>query len=100
MLYLQEDLVKRTDGNRGVSRLRDVTLIRSETRGERLRENSTLSNTVFILVSGELTPTAFVRYDCYLRKPVAMEKLFAVVDRLLHHSGRHFGTISPKSDKR
>jgi CheY-like chemotaxis protein len=67
---------------------------------ERLRENSRLSDTVFIFVSGELTPPAFVRYDCYLRKPVVMEELFSIIDRLLHHSGRHFGTPPAKSEKR
>lgn len=49
---------------------------------ERLREAPWLADKIFILVSGELTPPAFVRYDCYLRKPLDFQELFAALHRL------------------
>lgn len=48
----------------------------------RIRSEASLAKKVFILVSGELTPPAFVHYDCYLRKPVTMGSMFAVMRRL------------------
>jgi two-component system, OmpR family, response regulator ChvI len=64
---------------------------------ERMRESRTLSDTVFILVSGELTPPAFVRYDCYLRKPLDMPGLFATVLRLVTSADRNFGAVPTRT---
>jgi two-component system response regulator ChvI len=50
---------------------------------ERMREQRLLADRVFILVSGELTPPAFVRYDCYMRKPLDFGELFAALSRLM-----------------
>ncbi|MGF7136564.1 two-component system response regulator ChvI [Paraburkholderia sp. EB58] len=50
---------------------------------ERVREQRWLADRVFILVSGELTPPACVRYDCYMRKPLDFGELFAALRRLL-----------------
>jgi two-component system response regulator ChvI len=64
---------------------------------ERIRESRTLSDTIFILVSGELTPPAFVRYDCYLRKPLPMAELLATVLRLATSADRNFGAGPTRS---
>jgi two-component system response regulator ChvI len=50
---------------------------------ERMREHRLLADRIFILVSGELTPPAFVRYDCYMRKPLDFGALFAALRRLI-----------------
>jgi two-component system, OmpR family, response regulator ChvI len=49
---------------------------------ERMRDIPSLADRIFILVSGELTPPAFVRYDCYLRKPLDFQALFEALGRL------------------
>ncbi|WP_269453910.1 response regulator [Paraburkholderia tropica] len=50
---------------------------------EKIRDDVTLASIPVILVSGEYSPPAFVRYDCYLRKPLNTEHLSAVARRLL-----------------
>jgi two-component system response regulator ChvI len=48
-----------------------------------LRSTPALADTLFVLVSGESSPPAFVRYDAYLRKPLDIPELFATMRRLL-----------------
>jgi CheY-like chemotaxis protein len=57
----------------------------------RLRTLPGLADVVFILVSGEPSPPAFVSYDGFLRKPVDGQTLLATMRRLLadHVSHRH-----------
>jgi DNA-binding response OmpR family regulator len=50
---------------------------------EKIRDDVTLASIPVILASGEYSPPAFVRYDCYLRKPLNTEHLSAVARRLL-----------------
>lgn len=49
----------------------------------RLRTLPGLPDAVFILVSGEPSPPAFVSYDGFLRKPVDAQTLLATIRRLL-----------------
>jgi two-component system, OmpR family, response regulator ChvI len=49
---------------------------------ERMRDDTTIADAIFILVSGELTPPAFVRYDGYFRKPLDLTALFETMHRL------------------
>jgi CheY-like chemotaxis protein len=42
-----------------------------------------LAGTIFILVSAESSPPAFVQYDSFLRKPVDVPELLATMRRLL-----------------
>ncbi|MGF6771490.1 two-component system response regulator ChvI [Paraburkholderia sp. GAS199] len=49
----------------------------------RLRTLPKLADVVFILVSGEPSPPAFVTYDGFLRKPVDGQNLLATMRRLL-----------------
>ncbi|MEA3085856.1 MAG: hypothetical protein QOC89_3553 [Paraburkholderia sp.] len=49
----------------------------------RLRTLPGLADVVFILVSGEPSPPAFVSYDGFLRKPVDAQILLATIRRLL-----------------
>lgn len=51
---------------------------------EKIRDTPTLSALPVILVSGEYSPPAFVRYDCYFKKPVDVPQLVEAVQRLLH----------------
>lgn len=55
---------------------------------ERMRDDATIADAIFILVSGELTPPAFVRYDGYFRKPLDMAALFETMQRLRSSSER------------
>jgi two-component system, OmpR family, response regulator ChvI len=57
----------------------------------RLRTLPGLADVVFILVSGEPSPPAFVSYDGFLRKPVDGQILLTTMRRLLadHVSHRH-----------
>jgi two-component system, OmpR family, response regulator ChvI len=55
---------------------------------ERMRDDATIADAIFILVSGELTPPAFVRYDGYFRKPLDMTALFETMQRLRSSSER------------
>jgi DNA-binding response OmpR family regulator len=48
-----------------------------------VRNHPTLANTLFILVSGESSPPAFVRYDAFLRKPLDYPEFFSTMRRLL-----------------
>ncbi|KAG0185757.1 hypothetical protein DFQ28_008829 [Apophysomyces sp. BC1034] len=48
-----------------------------------VRNNPVLADTLFILVSGESSPPAFVRYDAFLRKPLDYPELFSTMRRLL-----------------
>ena len=48
-----------------------------------IRNTSGLTGTVFILVSAEPTPPAFVQYDGFMRKPVDVPELLATMRRLL-----------------
>jgi two-component system, OmpR family, response regulator ChvI len=48
-----------------------------------VRNTPGLADTIFVLVSGESSPPAFVRYDAFLRKPVDFAELFATMRRLL-----------------
>lgn len=48
-----------------------------------IRNHPALADTLFILVSGESSPPAFVRYDAFLRKPLDYPELFATMRRLL-----------------
>ena len=50
---------------------------------EKIRDDITLASLPVILVSGEYSPPAFVRYDCYLRKPLNAGKLVAAIRRLI-----------------
>jgi two-component system, OmpR family, response regulator ChvI len=50
---------------------------------EKIRENPRFAKLPVVLVSGELSPPAFVRYDSYLRKPVSIEQLRDTIERLL-----------------
>lgn len=50
---------------------------------ERIREHPRLGVLPVLLVSGELSPPAFVRYDSYLRKPVDPRQLQETIERLL-----------------
>jgi two-component system, OmpR family, response regulator ChvI len=57
----------------------------------RLRNLPGLADVVFILVSGEPSPPAFISYDGFLRKPVDGAMLLATMRRLLadHVTHRH-----------
>jgi two-component system response regulator ChvI len=48
-----------------------------------IRSVPRLAELVFILVSAEPSPPAFVRYDGFLRKPVHVPQLLAMMERLL-----------------
>ncbi|CAE6791268.1 response regulator [Paraburkholderia domus] len=48
-----------------------------------IRNTPGLTETVFILVSAEPSPPAFVRYDGFMRKPVDVPELLATMRRLL-----------------
>jgi two-component system, OmpR family, response regulator ChvI len=48
-----------------------------------IRNAPGLAGTIFILVSGEPSPPAFVRYDGFLRKPIDVPILLATMRRLL-----------------
>src|SRR6266702_2965047 len=50
---------------------------------QHIRNTPGLADTVFILVSAEPSPPAFVRYDGFLRKPVEVPELLATMRRLL-----------------
>lgn len=50
---------------------------------EKIRDDVRLAALPVILMSGEYSPPAFVRYDCYLRKPVNTAHLIATINRLL-----------------
>ena len=63
-----------------------------------VRNEQNLTGIVFILVSGEPSPPAFVYYDGFLRKPLDPSELLSAMERLLleraadgrrrrHHSG-------------
>lgn len=55
----------------------------------RLRTLPGLADVVFVLVSGEPSPPAFVRYDGFLRKPVDGQILLATMRRLLTEHMTH-----------
>jgi len=55
---------------------------------ERMRDDAVIADAIFILVSGELTPPAFVRYDGYFRKPLDLAALFETMQRLRSSSER------------
>ncbi|MFM0674447.1 response regulator [Paraburkholderia sediminicola] len=48
-----------------------------------IRNTPALADTVFILASAEPSPPAFVRYDGFLRKPIEVSELLAMMRRLL-----------------
>jgi two-component system, OmpR family, response regulator ChvI len=48
-----------------------------------VRNTPGLARTVFILVSAEASPPAFVQYDGFLHKPVDVPELLATMRRLL-----------------
>ncbi|MBN3759497.1 response regulator [Burkholderia sp. Ac-20365] len=48
-----------------------------------VRNEQNLAGIVFILVSGEPSPPAFVYYDGFLRKPLDPTDLLSAMDRLL-----------------
>jgi two-component system response regulator ChvI len=48
-----------------------------------VRNEPALVNVVFILVSGEPSPPAFIYYDGFLRKPVLPGELLTTIERLL-----------------
>jgi CheY-like chemotaxis protein len=48
-----------------------------------VRNEGNLAGIVFILVSGEPSPPAFVYYDGFLRKPLAPSDLLSAMERLL-----------------
>ncbi|MBN3753214.1 response regulator [Paraburkholderia sp. Tr-20389] len=48
-----------------------------------VRNEQSLAEIVFILVSGEPSPPAFVYYDGFLRKPLDPSELLSAMDRLL-----------------
>ncbi|AXF03476.1 MULTISPECIES: response regulator [Paraburkholderia] len=48
-----------------------------------VRHEQNLAEIVFILVSGEPSPPAFVYYDGFLRKPLDPTDLLSAMDRLL-----------------
>lgn len=50
---------------------------------QRIRNMPSLADEIFILVSAEPSPPAFVRYDGFLRKPIDFPELFATMQRLL-----------------
>ncbi|POR48811.1 response regulator receiver domain-containing protein [Paraburkholderia eburnea] len=50
---------------------------------EKIRDRAGIASLPVILVSGEYSPPAFVRYDCYLRKPLDMQQLVETTKRLL-----------------
>ncbi|WP_233849678.1 response regulator [Paraburkholderia sp. HD33-4] len=54
-----------------------------------LRTLPGLADVVFILVSGEPSPPAFVSYDGFLRKPVDGQILLATMRRLLTEHATH-----------
>jgi CheY-like chemotaxis protein len=55
----------------------------------RLRTLPGLADVAFILVSGEPSPPAFIRYDGFLRKPVDGQVLLATMRRLLADRTTH-----------
>lgn len=55
----------------------------------RLRTLPGLADVVFVLVSGEPSPPAFVSYDGFLRKPVDGQILLATMRRLLTEHATH-----------
>ncbi|WCM23604.1 response regulator [Paraburkholderia bryophila] len=55
----------------------------------RLQTVPRLSGVAFILVSGEPSPPAFVRFDAFLRKPVDGAVLLATMRRLLADEVAH-----------
>ncbi|WP_321855010.1 response regulator [Paraburkholderia tropica] len=69
---------------------------------EKIRDDVTLASMPVILVSGEYSPPAFVRYDCYLRKPLNIGQLVAVLRRLLvpdpHRATGAMQSRAPKSN--
>jgi CheY-like chemotaxis protein len=54
-----------------------------------LRTLPGLADVVFVLVSGEPSPPAFVSYDGFLRKPVDGQNLLATMRRLLTEHATH-----------
>ncbi|NIE62774.1 response regulator [Burkholderia sp. Ax-1719] len=50
---------------------------------EKIRDRVSIASMPVILVSGEYSPPAFVRYDCYLRKPLDVQQLVETTKRLL-----------------
>ncbi|KXU82775.1 histidine kinase [Paraburkholderia monticola] len=54
-----------------------------------LRTRPGLVDVVFVLVSGEPSPPAFVSYDGFLRKPVDGQTLLATMRRLLTEHATH-----------
>ncbi|WP_109482600.1 response regulator [Paraburkholderia sp. C35] len=57
-----------------------------------VRNETSLAEIVFILVSGEPSPPAFVYYDGFLRKPLDPTDLLSAMERLLLEraaDGRH-----------
>lgn len=50
---------------------------------EKIREHARMGAMPVVLVSGELSPPAFVRYDSYLRKPLDPRQLQETIERLL-----------------
>lgn len=55
----------------------------------RLRALPGTADVVFILVSGEPSPPAFVRYDGFLRKPLDGKLLLVTMRRLLADNVKH-----------
>jgi two-component system response regulator ChvI len=55
----------------------------------RLRNLRGLADVVFVLVSGEPSPPAFISYDGFLRKPVDGAMLLATMRRLLAEHVTH-----------
>jgi hypothetical protein len=68
-----------------------------------VRNEQNLAEIVFILVSGEPSPPAFVYYDGFLRKPLDPTDLLSAMDRLLLERAadgrrrRNVSTSSPKN---
>ncbi|AXE95714.1 response regulator [Paraburkholderia sp. SIMBA_050] len=61
---------------------------------QQIRNTPGLADTVFILVSAEPSPPAFVRYDGFLRKPVEVPELLATMRRLLaEHAADHAAAL-------
>jgi len=48
-----------------------------------IRNTPGLAGTIFILISADASPPAFVQYDGFLRKPVDVPELLATMQRLL-----------------
>jgi two-component system response regulator ChvI len=48
-----------------------------------IRNAPSLAGTIFILISADSSPPAFVQYDGFLRKPVDVPELLATMRRLL-----------------